>query len=97
MRQKGGWVYIMTNRPNGTLYIGVTSDLIRRASQHRAGEIRGFTQRYGLKMLVHVERHEDIVTAISRERAMKEWQRAWKIQLIVAGNPRWDDLYERIV
>jgi putative endonuclease len=97
MMQKGGWVYIMTNRPNGTLYIGVTSDLIRRASQHRAGEMEGFTQKYGLKMLVHFERYEEIVTAITREKAMKEWKRAWKLQLIAAGNPTWDDLYDRIV
>ena len=97
MSQKGGWVYIMTNRPNGTLYIGITSDLIRRVAEHRAGEIVGFTQRYGLKRLVYFERHEEIVGAIAREKAMKEWQRGWKVRLIVKGNPEWEDLYEGIL
>jgi putative endonuclease len=97
MRQKGGRVYILTNRPNGTLYIGVTSDIIRRISQHRAGDIEGFTQWHGLKILVYFERYEDIVTAIAREKAMKEWKRAWKVRLIVSGNPGWNDLYEGIL
>lgn len=73
---KGGWVYIMTNRPNGTLYIGVTSALARRAWQHREGEIHGFTKQYGLKQLVWYERFDDIGTAIQREKTMKHWPRA---------------------
>jgi putative endonuclease len=97
MNRKGGWVYILTNRPNGILYTGVTADLIRRTAQHRAGEIDGFSQRYRLKMLVYFERYEAIVSAIAREKAIKAWKRAWKIRLIVAGNPDWDDLYESIV
>jgi putative endonuclease len=91
---KGGWVYIMTNRPNGTLYVGVTSDLARRACEHREGEIRGFTKRYGLKRLVYAERHDDIVKAIQREKNLKHWPRAWKVALILRDNPTWDDLYE---
>jgi putative endonuclease len=97
MRQKGGWVYIMTNRPGGVLYIGVTSDLVRRVSEHRAGETKSFTQNYWLSRLVYFERHEEILDAIAREKAMKKWRRAWKIALIERENPDWDDLYERIL
>jgi putative endonuclease len=92
----GGWVYMMTNRPNGTLYVGVTSDLERRVGEHRAGLIEGFTKRYGLKRLVYAERHDDIRTAIQRERNMKHWPRAWKLDLILQQNPDWDDLYEPV-
>ncbi len=91
---RGGWVYIMTNRPNGILYLGVTSDLARRAWEHRMGLVEGFTKRYGLKRLVYAERHEDIRSAIRREKALKRWPRAWKVRLILAGNPAWTDLYE---
>jgi putative endonuclease len=93
---QGGWVYIMTNRPNGTLYVGVTSDLARRAWEHREGLIPGFTKKHGLKRLVFVERHDDIRTAIQRETSIKRWSRAWKVNLILAQNPDWDDLYERL-
>ncbi len=87
----------MTNRPNGILYVGVTSDLVRRVAEHRAGEIAGFTQRYGLKRLVYLERHEEILAAIAREKAMKKWQRGWKVRLIVKDNPAWADLYEGLL
>ncbi len=90
----GGWVYILTNRPNGTLYIGVTSDLARRIQQHRDGTADGFTKRYGLHRLVHAERHEDIRDAIRREKTLKGWRRAWKVNLILANNPEWADLAE---
>ena len=90
----GGWVYIMTNRPNGTLYTGVTSDIARRAWEHREGLVKGFTQRYGLKRLVYMEFHENIRDAIQREKTMKHYSRAWKAQLIVEANPDWRDLYE---
>lgn len=93
---QGGWVYIMTNKPRGTLYIGVTSNLPRRAWEHREGVVDGFTTRHGLKRLVFVERHEDIQTAIQREKTMKHWPRAWKINAIVAQNPDWDDLYAKL-
>ena len=93
---QGGWVYIVTNRPDGTLYIGVTNDLARRAWEHREGLIEGFTKRYGLTRLVFFERHDDIRTAIQREKNLKSWRRAWKVRLIVAANPGWDDLYDRL-
>jgi putative endonuclease len=92
----GGWVYLMTNRRNGTLYAGVTSDLPRRAYQHREGLIQGFTKRYGLKMLVYYEQYDDIRTAIAREKAIKHWPRAWKVRLIHAMNPEWKDLYDEL-
>lgn len=90
---KGGWVYIMTDRPNGTLYTGVANDIVRRTYEHRTGAIAGFTQRYGLHRLVYFERHEDIRSAIQREKNIKEWPRAWKARLIVRTNPAWHDLY----
>jgi len=93
---QGGWVYIMTNRPNGTLYVGVTSDLARRAWEHRESAADGFSKRYGLKRLVYAERYEDIRTAIQREKNLKHWPRAWKVKLILADNPNWDDLYLRL-
>ncbi|HEY1431174.1 MAG TPA: GIY-YIG nuclease family protein [Stellaceae bacterium] len=93
----GAWVYIMTNRPNGTLYTGVTSDLGRRIWEHREGVADGFAKRYGLKRLVYAERHADIQTAIEREHNMKHWPRTWKVRLILATNPSWDDLYDRLV
>jgi putative endonuclease len=91
------WVYIMTNRPNGTLYTGVTTDLARRAWEHREGLVDGFTKRYGLKRLVYVETHLDIGTAIQREHNIKHWPRKWKVRLILATNPDWNDLYNRLV
>jgi putative endonuclease len=93
---QGGWVYIMTNRPNGTLYVGVTNDLARRAWEHKEGVADGFTKRYALKRLVYAERYEDIRTAIQREKNLKHWPRAWKVKLILADNPNWDDLQERL-
>jgi putative endonuclease len=93
---KGGWVYIMTNKPNGILYVGVTRDLPRRAWEHREGMVEGFTKRYGLKRLVYAERHEDIRDAIQREKTIKHWPRAWRVNLILGENPAWDDLFEKI-
>jgi putative endonuclease len=93
----GGWIYVMTNRPNGTLYIGVTHDLARRVWEHRAGFADGFTRRYGLKRLVHVEHYDDIRIAIQREKNMKHWPRLWKLRVIAANNPSWDDLYDRLI
>jgi putative endonuclease len=94
---RGGWVYIMTNRPNGTLYVGVTSDIARRAYEHRTGAVPGFTKRYGLYRLVYVERYEEILPAIQREKNIKDWPRAWKIRLIRGQNPDWEDLYDPFV
>ena len=92
-----GWVYIMTNRPTGVLYIGCTSDIAARAWQHRTGAIAGFTKRYGLTRLVYVEPHETMDSAVRRERTLKTWRRAWKVRLIAEANPNWDDLYETLL
>ncbi len=93
---KAGWVYIVTNRRNGMLYVGVTSDLPRRAWEHREGVVPGFTKRYGLKRLVYAERHDVIRDAIGREKAIKHWPRAEKIRLIHGENPDWNDLFETL-
>ena len=93
---KGGWVYVVSNRPDGVLYTGVTSDLSRRIFEHREGRSKGFTQRYGLKRLVLTEFYEDIRNAIQRESNMKHWPRAWKVRLIHVANPEWRDLYEEL-
>jgi putative endonuclease len=93
---RGGFVYLMANRPDGTLYVGVTSDLPRRAWEHREGAVDGFTKRYGLKRLVWFEAHDDIRAAIQREKTMKHWPRAWKVRLIVTSNPEWRDLFDEI-
>ena len=91
MRQ--GWVYIMASGRNGTLYIGVTSDIQARVWQHREGVLPGFTQRHGCKRLVWYEPHPDMTTAIRREKALKAWQRQWKLRLIETDNPDWVDLW----
>jgi putative endonuclease len=96
-RMAGGWFYFMTNRRNGVLYAGVTSNLPRRAFEHRAGLVEGFTKRYGLKILVYCERYDDIRLAIQREKTVKHWPRAWKVRLIQAENPRWNDLYDTLI
>jgi putative endonuclease len=93
----GGWVYIVTNRRDGTLYVGVKSDIARRAWEYREGVVEGFTTRYRLKRLVHVEHHDYIRDAIRREKAIKHWPRAWKIELIETANPGWNDLYDALV
>jgi len=86
-------VYIMTNRKNGTLYVGVTSDLKRRVWEHRQGLVEGFSKRYGLKRLVYFELHPTMASAIQREKQLKSWKRAWKIELIQEENPNWNDLF----
>ena len=91
-----GCVYIMTNRPNGVLYTGVTSDIARRAFEHREGRIEGFTKRYGLTRLVYFEFHDTVKAAIQREHNIKHWPRAWKVKLILENNPEWADLYETL-
>jgi putative endonuclease len=89
---KHGYVYIMTNQRSGTLYIGFTSDAWRRAIEHKEGRIDGFTKKYGLKMLVHLETFPSIADAIAREKQLKRWHRDWKINLINEHNPDWKDL-----
>ena len=91
------WIYIMSNRKDGVLYIGVTSDLSRRIVQHREGKGSAFCRRYGLKRLVYAEEHDSIEEAIAREKAMKAWKRAWKIELIEAVNPARDDLFDVVL
>jgi putative endonuclease len=93
---KNGWIYIMTNKPYGTLYTGVTSDLAERITQHRDGLGSEFCRKHGLTRLVYVEPHGRVDEAIVREKAIKAWKRAWKIELIVRDNPRWEDLYDRL-
>ena len=90
-------LYIITNKTHGTLYVGVTSDLIQRIWQHKNGLIEGFSKRYGLKMLVWFEQHDSMESAIVRERNVKYWRRDWKIQLIEESNPTWRDLYSDIL
>ena len=90
---RAGYVYIMASGKNGTIYIGVTSDLVQRAHQHREGLIEGFTKEYGCKLLVWFEAYDDIQQARYRELQMKEWKRAWNIRLIEERNLDWNDLY----
>ena len=87
------YVYILTNKPNGTLYVGFSNDLARRAYEHREGIIPGFTKKYGLKTLVYFETFDDVNTALQREKSLKRWKRAWKIALIEEHNPLWVNLY----
>ena len=86
-------VYIMTNKRNGTLYTGVTSNLIQRVWQHKNNLVEGFTKRYGTHTLVWYEAHDTMESAITREKRIKEWKRDWKLELITKGNPEWRDLY----
>ena len=95
--EKGGFVYIMASGRNGTLYIGVTSDLVARVWQHREGVADGFTRQYGCKTLVWFERYDDIEAAIRREKQMKEWKRLWKLRVIEEMNPDWNDLFESLL
>ena len=94
--QKSGYVYIMASRRNGTLYLGVTSDLPKRAYEHRNGLIPGFTSKYGCKTLVWYEAFGDLDAARYRELQMKEWKRAWKLRVIEEMNPGWEDLYDSL-
>jgi putative endonuclease len=94
--EKSSYVYILASGLNGTLYIGVTSDLIKRIWQHREGLVDGFSKRYGIKNLVWYEVHADITEAIRREKQIKKWDRAWKVELIQTSNPDWRDLYADI-
>jgi putative endonuclease len=87
------FVYILASRIGGTLYIGVTNDLLRRVAEHREKLVPGFTRKYGVARLVYFEEFQDIRDAIEREKQLKKWNRAWKIRLIEAKNPNWDDLY----
>ena len=89
-------VYMLASKPQGTLYVGVTSDLVQRVWQHKSDLVEGFTRRYGVHRLVWYEVHETMESAIVREKALKKWNRAWKVRLIEESNPAWADLYEGI-
>jgi putative endonuclease len=90
-------VYILASKRNGTLYIGVTSDLVKRIWEHKNDFVAGFTKRYGIHTLVWYELHESMQSAIEREKKLKEWKRAWKLELIEKENPDWQDLYTTII
>jgi putative endonuclease len=89
-------VYILATKRNGTLYVGVTSQILRRGWEHKSDAISGFTKTYGIHLLVHVEFYESMPEAIARETQLKNWKRAWKLELIERGNPQWRDLYEEM-
>ncbi|NTW13489.1 MAG: GIY-YIG nuclease family protein [Candidatus Moranbacteria bacterium] len=91
------FVYILASKKNGTLYIGITSDLLGRVWQHKNKAVDGFTKKYDVSSLVYYEQTEDVRSALSREKQLKNWKRQWKIDLIERGNSNWDDLYERMV
>ena len=90
------WVYVLASKRNGTLYVGVTSDLAKRIWEHKNGLVEGFTHRHQVDKLVYCEPFDDAENAITRERQMKKWRRAWKIELIENSNPEWRDLYDEI-
>ena len=95
--EKSSYVYIMASRCNGTLYIGVTANLIKRVWQHREGICEGFTKQYKVNKLVWYEVHADIYSAITREKNLKVWRRPWKLDLISTFNPEWRDLYDDLL
>ena len=97
MNQKGACVYMLANRRNGTLYTGVTSHLAGRTRQHKNDQADGFTKKYGLHLLGWFEVHETMLSAIAREKAIKEWKRLWKLDFIERTNPDWNDLYDQIL
>ena len=90
------FVYILASERNGTLYVGVTNDLVRRVHEHREGLVEGFTRRYGVKLLVYYEVHHEIGEAILREKRLKRWRRDWKLELIEIANPTWRDLWQEL-
>jgi len=90
-------VYMLASQRNGTLYVGVTSDLIKRVWEHKSDAVDGFTKRYGVHTLVWYEVHEEMLPAIAREKAIKEWKRKWKLELIEKANPSWLDLYQDLL
>jgi len=90
-------VYLMASRRNGTLYVGVTSDLMKRVWEHKNNLVEGLTKRYGIHLLVWYELHPTMESAIQREKVMKEWKRSWKLEMIVKNNPEWLDLYPDLI
>jgi len=96
-KKMSAYIYIMSNKKNGTLYVGVTSDIIKRIYEHKNSITDGFTKKYNLKKLVYYEIYDDITEAIKREKQLKNWQRDWKVELINKMNGDWDDLYDGIL
>ena len=90
-------VYILASRRNGTLYVGVTSNLLKRVHEHKTGAVSGFTRHYHVHLLVWLEQHATMRTAIAREKAIKKWKRQWKLELIQKRNPYWHDLYDGLL
>ena len=97
MTDKQYYVYILASKRNGTLYTGITSDLIKRTWQHKSGFVEGFSKRYSTKILVYFEAHTDVEEAILREKRIKKWNREWKINLIEKNNPTWEDIYHTFI
>jgi putative endonuclease len=97
MRERTYYVYILASGRNGTLYVGVTNDIVRRTWEHENGLVEGFTKKHLVNTLVWFEEHGDINTAIAREKQIKKWNRAWKLRLIERGNSGWNDLYDRLL
>ncbi|UCD55040.1 MAG: GIY-YIG nuclease family protein [Candidatus Omnitrophota bacterium] len=91
------YVYILASKRNGTLYIGMTNDLIKRVYEHKNNLVEGFTKKYHVHKLVYYEQTNDVYSAITREKQMKKWNRAWKIELIEKNNPNWEDLYDSLL
>jgi putative endonuclease len=97
MADKQYYVYMLASKRNGTLYTGITSDLIKRIWQHKEGLVDGFSKQYKTRTLVYFEAYEDVEEAILREKRIKKWNRKWKIKLIEKNNPNWDDIYQRLI
>jgi len=95
--RQGGYVYILASGRYGTLYTGVTSELVERVWEHKNGFVPGFTEKHSVKVLVWYEQHDSIMEAITREKRIKRWHRDWKVDLIQAMNPEWNDLYETLI
>ncbi len=95
-KMKQYYVYMLASKRNGTLYIGVTNNLVRRVYEHKQGLIEGFVKKYNVNQLVFYEETNDVESAINREKQMKKWKRQWKIDLIQKNNPKWEDLYNEI-
>jgi putative endonuclease len=97
LHMRSYWLYILASRPRGTLYVGMTNDLVRRVQEHREGLADGFTKEHNVKTLVYYEQHSTAIGAIQREKNIKHWSRKWKIDLVTSMNPEWQDLWDVIV
>ena len=96
-RKKLPCVYLLASKRNGTLYVGVTSDLVKRVWEHKDDLVEGFTSKYSVHLLVYYEMHEDMLGAITREKQIKKWDRSWKLKLVERNNPEWKDLWPEVI